>query len=282
MNIIEQQIEDYLHYCRVVRQMTETTLRQKSCILGYFVRVTGVRELNDVTDEIFEWWVEYVLGIGVSSRTANMYNSIVVAMVRYYRELGVKVPINLNLVTKLKETASERQYYSRSEIMRVVEVAEREVGLMIRIMFETGMRIAEVVGLRVEDFEGRRIRFVGKGRKMREVYITTETLGMVDEYRIEYGIMGYLWSVNDGVLTCNGEPPTVNTVRKWLREAFAAAGFEGFYPHALRHSFATDLQIRGASVMEIKEMIGHESVATTERYLHGFDGRMRELFDKYR
>ena len=282
MNIIEQQIEDYLHYCRVVRQMTETTLRLKSCILGYFVRVTGVRELNDVTDEIFEWWVEYVLGIGVSSRTANMYNSIVVAMVRYYRELGVKVPINLNLVTKLKETASERQYYSRSEIMRVVEVAEREVGLMIRIMFETGMRIAEVVGLRVEDFEGRRIRFVGKGRKMREVYITTETLGMVDEYIIEYGIMGYLWSVNDGVLTCNGEPPTVNTVRKWLREAFAAAGFEGFYPHALRHSFATDLQIRGASVMEIKEMIGHESVATTERYLHGFDGRMRELFDKYR
>ena len=94
--------------------------------------------------------------------------------------------------------------------------------------------------------------------------------------------MGDLWSVNDGVLTCNGEPPTVNTVRKWLREAFAAAGFEGFYPHALRHSFATDLQIRGASVMEIKEMIGHESVATTERYLHGFDGRMRELFDKYR
>ena len=62
---------------------------------------------------------------------------------------------------------------------------------------------------------------------------------------------------------------------------FLRAGFEGFYPHALRHSFATNLQMKGATVSEIKEMIGHSSVATTERYLHGFDGRLKELFDRY-
>ncbi len=60
------------------------------------------------------------------------------------------------------------------------------------------------------------------------------------------------------------------------------AGFYDFYPYALRHSFATDLQVGGASVAEIKEMIGHENIAMTERYFHGFEGRLEELFDKYR
>ena len=84
-----------------------------------------------------------------------------------------------------------------------------------------------------------------------------------------------------GAHALNGEPPTVNTVRQRLCSAFEWVGFEGFYPHALRHSFATNLQSKGASVEEIKEMMGHSSIATTERYLHGFEGRMEELFDKY-
>ena len=112
--------------------------------------------------------------------------------------------------------------------------------------------------------------------------VKAETLGMVTDYVGRYGITWYLWGVCDGGLTLNGEPPTVNTVRLRLRRVFEKAGFDGFYPHALRHSFATDLQVRGASVAEIKEMIGHSSIATTERYLHGFEGKMRELFDKYR
>ena len=111
---------------------------------------------------------------------------------------------------------------------------------------------------------------------MREVYIHEDTWWEVQELVRERGIgEGYLFA------TLNGEPPTVATVRKRLKGAFLAAGFDDFYPHALRHSFATKLQVKGASVEEIKEMMGHESVATTERYLHGFEGRLEELFERY-
>ena len=162
-----------------------------------------------------------------------------------------------------------------------MDQADCETGLMIRIMFETGMRIAELTRLRIDNFDGRRVRFVGKGKKMREVYVTDATLALMSEYVMKNGVTGYLWSVCDDGLTCNGEPPTINTIRTRLKQAFERAGFSGFYPHALRHSFATNLQLKGASVAEIKEMIGHSSVATTERYLHGFEGRLEELFDKY-
>ena len=144
------------------------------------------------------------------------------------------------------------------------------------------MRIAELGRLEVANFDGRCVRFMGKGRKPREAYVTEETWRRLGRYIERYEIDKYLWCVNKGEKTLNSEPLTVNTIRERLGAAFKAAGFEGFYPHALRHSFATDLQMRGASVAEIKEMIGHSSLATTERYLHGFDGRMKELFDKYR
>ena len=123
---------------------------------------------------------------------------------------------------------------------------------------------------------------MGKGRKPREVYISEATLDKVREYVGRYGVNGWLWCVCGECVSGNGEPVTVNTVRVWMRRAFKAAGFDDFYPHALRHSFATDLQLKGATVAEIKEMIGHSSIATTERYLHGFDGRMLELWEKYK
>lgn len=262
-------------------------MRMKRSVLARFVRVTGVSEVGEITNEVVNRWTRYLAERGARATSVNVYNSVVVGLVRYYREMGVLVPINLALVVKMKGEQEERRYYTAEEVSAVVEgalaVGDEVVALQITMMFETGMRIAELVGLRMGDFggyDGRRVRFVGKGRRLREVYVTVTTREWVTRYMERHGISGdgFLWSY----ASMNGEPPTVNTVRLRLQRAFSRAGFSGFYPHALRHSFATDLQRRGASVVEIKEMIGHSSVATTERYLHGMDGKMRELFERYR
>ena len=140
------------------------------------------------------------------------------------------------------------------------------------------MRLAEITYLRRCQLSGRRIQFIGKGQKPREVYLRPETARELAQYIANEHITDYVWSSQGG---SSHEPPTTETMRRRLREPFYAAGFTDFYPHALRHSFATHLQQRGASVAEIKEMLGHESVATTERYLHGFDGKLEQLFNKY-
>lgn len=277
MRKIERQVGDYLVYCKKVRGMSSTTLGAKRSILERFVRVTGVRDLGGVTNGVFDQWVGYLVEKGVAGRSVNTYNGVVIAMVRYYQGMGVEVPLKVSLVRKLKEGPVRRRFYTAREIAKVLVRADFETGLMIRIMFETGMRIAELTNLRLADFSGRQIRFTGKGRKLREVYVREETLRGVQELITRRGLMeGYLFG------TLNGEPPTTATIRKKLKKPFLEVGLEGFYPHAIRHSFATDLQLKGASVAEIKEMMGHESVATTERYLHGFEGRLEELFDKYR
>ena len=277
MGKIVRQVGEYLEYCEKVRMMSPATMRTKRNVLERFVRVTEVEGVQELTNEVFNKWVTHETERGVSPRSVNTYNAAILAMVRYYRGIGVNVPLKTALVGKLREGAVRRKFYTAEEVETVISCADFETGLMIQVMFETGMRIAELTRLKVSDFDGRRIRFIGKGRKPREVYIREDTLALMREMIEEKGTDEYVWGE-----TLNGEPPTVATVRKRLRRPFFEAGFDDFYPHALRHSFATDLQVRGATVAEIKEMIGHESVATTERYLHGLEGRLEELFNKYR
>lgn len=277
MKKISNQLMDYLEYCEKVRQMSPVTIKTKRYILNRFIKVTGIKDLKKLDNEAFNRWIEDEKKEGVSVNSINAYNAVVIAMVRYYIESGLTIPIKINLIRGLKEEKTKRNFYTLEEIEEVILGSDLVTNLMIKIMFETGMRITELTKLKVSDFEGRRISFIGKGRKEREVYISTETLGLLREFVKKYEVKNYLW----GFGALNGEPPTVNTVRDKLKEAFRSVGFEGFYPHALRHSFATNLQLRGASIEEIKEMMGHESIATTERYLHGFDGKLEELFKKY-
>lgn len=275
MRRINQQIANYLYYCEKVRRMAPTTMRVKENTLKMFVTTTGISNLRMLTNEVFNDWMTSLINRGVTPRSVNTYNATILAMIRYHCNIGLNIPLQLSLIGKLHEGALKRRFYSSKEIKTVISQADFETSLMIEIMFETGMRIAELTYLKVSDFNGRRIQFIGKGRKPREVYIHRDTLRKLCKFLQEKKTNGYLFA------TLNGEPPTVATIRKRLQKPFLMAGFEGFYPHALRHSFATNLQLKGASVAEIKEMMGHESIATTERYLHGFEGKLEELFDKY-
>lgn len=276
MKLIYKQIEDYLSYCQKVRKMSEATLRAKRYILLRFANETNLKDLRKLSNFIYDSYTAKLLQNEASGRSINTYNATIITFVKYHKELGLTMPFQPMLAQKLKETKVERKFYTEKEIAQVIKAAEAKIGLMIQIMFETGMRIAEITNLRLADFDGQRICFIGKGQKMREVYIRAETLERVKKYAQDNNIRNFLWGIS-----LNGEPPTTHTIRKKLQQAFRVAGFTDFYPHALRHSFATNLQLKGASVAEIKEMMGHSSIATTERYLHGFDGRMRELFEKY-
>lgn len=154
--------------------------------------------------------------------------------------------------------------------------ADEMAGLLIRICFDAGLRLSELTHLRLSNFRGQKIHFVGKGNKDRESYITLNTYRRLSDYVSKNGITDALWPGRFGN-TCS-----TDTLRVKMRQAFIAAGFDDFYPHALRHSFATDIQSKGAELLEMQMMLGHSNAQTTERYLHGLDGRQQALFSKYK
>lgn len=277
MKPIYKQIEDYLNYCQNVRLMTESSIRCKTTVLKNFAIITECDDLRRLTNETINKYIEAQASNGVSPHTINDYITKVVAMVRYYKEMGMNVPLKIPLVPKLKEIQTRRVYYDKAQIEEVLEHTDDISGLMIRIAFDTGMRINELTNLKISDFNERKVCFIGKGRIWHESYISQKTYEYLQEYIKNYNVKTYLWEEPN-----QNKPISSVAVTNRMRKPFFECGHTDFHPHALRHSFATDLQKQGATVEEIQHMIGHSSASITERYLHGFEGmKMKELFDKY-
>lgn len=127
---------------------------------------------------------------------------------------------------------------------------------------------------------GRRVTFIGKGARAREVYLSEETRRRLDDWVAREEITDYIWEVK--IADGTRRHLSVEEIRYRMKKSFRRAGFMDFYPHALRHSFATDVVGNGASLEIAKEMLGHANVATTERYVHSFEGHLGEYFDRYK
>lgn len=274
---IEEQINQYLRYCTITRRMSPMTLSSKVSTYRIFVDEAKITTLTGLTNAKFDQFMLAENKRGVSARTINTKIAHVIALVKYWREMGLRIPLKIPLINKLKELPPRRKFYTSEEIDEVLMNCRSEMQwLLIKIAFDTGMRISELARLSLDQIYGRRINFIGKGTKAREVYICEDTYERLTNYIEKHHITDRLW------ISRLGGPASVDTLRKIMKDAFERCGHPEFYPHALRHSFGSDIQRHGADVMVIKEMMGHSNVATTQRYLHGFEGQLEELFNQYK
>lgn len=276
---IDKQIDEYLNYCENVRRMSEQTLHSKRWICKEFLKAIKIGSLSELSNKHINDWVAEQTARGCSGRTINSRLVHLVAMLRYFQDMGISFPkLKLRLIIKCKEQPPRRVYYTREQIEQVLKYADYLEWLLIKLCFDCGLRISELRNLRLMNLNGRMVTFIGKGSKARESYMSEEARSRLDDWIQRNRIIDFIWVRTPG----KNEPMSVEDIRYLMRKPFYQAGFKNFYPHALRHSFATDIQKHGASLMETKEMLGHARIETTERYVHGLEGHLEYFFDKYK
>lgn len=276
---IDKQIDEYLNYCENVRRMSEQTLHSKRWICREFLKAIKISSLSELSNKHINEWIEEQTARGCSGRTINSRLVNLVAMLRYFQDMGVSFPkLKLRLIIKCKEQPPRRVYYTREQIEQVLRYTDHLEWLLIKLCFDCGLRISELRNLRLMNLNGRVVTFIGKGSKARESYMSEEARNRLDDWIQRNRISDFIWVRIPG----KNEPMSVEDIRYLMRKPFYQAGFKNFYPHALRHSFATDIQKHGASLMETKEMLGHARIETTERYVHGLEGHLEYFFDKYK
>lgn len=276
---IDKQIDEYLNYCENVRRMSEQTLHSKRWICREFLKTIKINSLSELSNKHINEWIEEQTARGCSGRTINGRLVNLVAMLRYFQDMGISFPkLKLRLIIKCKEQPPRRVYYTREQIEQVLRYADHLEWLLIKLCFDCGLRISELRNLRLMNLNGRMVTFIGKGSKARESYMSKEAKSRLDDWIQRNRISDFIWARTPG----KNEPMSVEDIRYLMRKPFYQAGFKNFYPHALRHSFATDIQKHGASLMETKEMLGHARIETTERYVHGLEGHLEYFFDKYK
>ncbi|MBI3553010.1 MAG: tyrosine-type recombinase/integrase [Elusimicrobia bacterium] len=148
--------------------------------------------------------------------------------------------------------------------------------MMVILAYNAGLRVAELVGVNIEDVENRRVvEVIGKGQKLRVLPINDTTRRALAEY---LPWRRALRAADREALFVNrfGRRISTRAVERLLKTWLTKAGISGdFSPHSLRHSAATDLVRGGANIRVVQEFLGHASLETTKRYARVDDKDLR-------
>src|SRR5688572_17335954 len=157
---------------------------------------------------------------------------------------------------------------------------------MLEVLYSSGIRVSELVELETQDLDLQEgvLRVKGKGRKDRLTPIGSQAIKALQRYfelRAEDNRSQQSTNGQRVFLNKHGEPLSTRSVRRKLDKYLVQAGLDpGISPHTLRHSFATHLLNNGADLRSVQELLGHQSLSTTQIYTHLTTSRMKEVYDQ--
>jgi len=186
---------------------------------------------------------------------------------------------NTNKLPRSKRAKSLPQVLSREEVRQIIEhTRNRKHRLILRLLYTTGIRVGEVVKLKLGDIDSKRmvIRIKhGKGNKDRYVVLSGSLLEELRVYWKWYRPEEYLF---EGAQ--RSHPISIRTVQHVFKQACRRIGLrKQVGVHVLRHSFATHLLESGVDTLLVKTLLGHANLSTTSRYLHVANNQLQEVPD---
>src|SRR5205085_3995226 len=150
---------------------------------------------------------------------------------------------------------------------------------MLEVLYSSGIRVSELVELETSDLDLQEgiLRVKGKGRKDRLTPIGSQAIKALQRYFEMRQTGGGQPMTGRVFLNKHGESLSTRSVRRKLDKYLVQAGLDpGISPHTLRHSFATHLLNNGADLRSVQELLGHQSLSTTQIYTHLSTGRMKD------
>ena len=269
---------EYRRYLVAERRLSENTvsayMRDYDDFMHYVLRLhTAVPK--DVTSEIISKYMDWLYRSGCSSASQARKLSGVKSLYNY---LLIKEKIEQMPTESVEAPKAERllpDVLTVEEIDAMIATFDMTTvkgcrdNAIVEVLYSTGLRVSELVSLRIDNlfFGEGYIRVVGKGDKQRLVPV-----GSVARDKIQlYMELRRPKRSSEATLFLNnrGEPLTRIMVFNIIKQAAYLAGIDkNISPHTLRHSYATHLLEGGANIRQVQELLGHESISTTEVYTH--------------
>ncbi|MDY0313175.1 MAG: site-specific tyrosine recombinase XerD [Desulfobacterales bacterium] len=287
-------VDRYLNYLLVEKGLAEKTLSAYGADLARHLdhlKTEGIEAPHSVDTAVL---LRYVIalrdqGLGARSRARHL-----VALRGFYRFLvreRILATDPSRTIDLPKIGLKLPDVLSRDEVQRLLDLEEKPSpaalrnAAMVELLYAAGLRVSELVGLRVQDvnLEAGFVRVLGKGDKQRVVPIGEHARRRIDEYLktarpalLKTATSAYLFVARAG------RPLTRQGFWKILRQRAVAARIETpLSPHSLRHSFASHLLEGGADLRAVQVMLGHVDIATTQIYTHVARDRLKQIHRKF-
>jgi integrase/recombinase XerD len=286
----EELSRKYRNYIKLEKRLSGNTVESYMRDLGQLAAFMSAGKIAPrwVTAPLVEAFMASLYDLGVEKTTQARILSGVKSFFNFLllEEVIEKSPAEFIEGPKIGRKLPE--VLSTAEIDRIIATfgTETDLGIrnaaMIEAMYSCGLRVSELVTLRLGDlfFDDGFIRVTGKGDRQRLVPVSDAAREKIAAWLAVRDAKG---TTNDTLfLNIRGRGLTRVMIFTILKEAAAAAGItKTVSPHTLRHSFATHLLEGGASIRQVQELLGHESITTTEIYTHLDTAHLRRTIDEH-
>ena len=236
----------------------------------------SITTISEVSYSVIRSWVVKLVEDGISNRSINRKIS---SLRSYYNFLLKSKQITDHPLRKHKALKVEKRVnvpFSEKEINEVLDFFDQADGfeqvrdkLIIELLYTTGMRRAELIGLKNTsiDLSQGIVKVLGKRNKERQLPLLLSVAGTVEKYKL---LRKDMVSDSDSFLiTKKGDNIYPTLVYRIINEYFSKVSVKvKKSPHIVRHSFATHLLSEGADLNSVKELLGHSSLASTQVYTH--------------
>lgn len=282
---------EFIDYLSEVRNLSPNTVRGYASDIGAYeawAAREGVDPLRASHRDLRRYVAELV-DARYSDKTVNRHLSALRSLYGWLAREGHVKANPAELLSCRKAARTLPRTMSDEEVARIAAAcdAEDDVGLrdraLVELMYASGARISEVSALDVGDvdFGQEQVRLFGKGSKERIVPLYEEALGWVGRYladaRPRLASRGGVGETPALFVSTRGRRMSAAALRRAFERRAAEAGVSaGVTPHTVRHTYATELLDGGADLRSVQELLGHESLSTTQIYTHVSIGRLRE------
>lgn len=201
---------------------------------------------------------------------------------------GLSGPKNASRLPKaINQSDMERLLSVHADALDSLEVGSKEYAKEVRdqalleLIYAAGLRISEASSLQLKsiDLASSQVKVFGKGSKERIVPIHDQAVRFISLY-LQNGreVLSTSESPSNLFLSSRGNAYSPDSIRRMFKQTLVRAGLDPtLSPHALRHSFATDVLVGGADLRSVQEMLGHSSLSTTQIYTHISDERLKDV-----
>lgn len=272
--------KEFIFDCQV-RDLAPRTIRNYEKQLGYFVRyleqVHGVAELEELKPIHIKQYVAMLQGKKYKPSYINDLLKAVKVMCSYAYQEGYTDDLITKRVKNVKEPKVLIHTFSDDEIIRMTRFYDGNDYLSVRnrlimmMLFDTGIRISELTGLKKSQIREGYFTIYGKGRKERVVPQSPTVCKWMIRYDMAREAYFELRDAQDYYfLSKNGKKLTPEAVNKLMKKAAKALGINPLVrisPHTCRHTFAHQELKNGLDLYSLSRLLGHESVNITQRYL---------------
>jgi len=293
-------IHKFVTYLEHERNFSVHTVRCYTTDLAHFAAFLGGPSAtpDDLAGPVFSERLRRITPLDLRGYLAELrradYSRATVArkiatLRSFYKFLARQGEVQANPVKVIRTPRQEKRlpkFLSAADVERLLNAPSGKDMLslrdsaMLEMLYSTGMRVSELVGMNLEDVDpiGECARVRGKGKRERFAPLGSYAIRSLNRYLEARAACG----VRDAeavFINRHGRRLSSRSVRRKLDKYLRLAGLEGHAtPHTLRHSFATHMLERGADLRAVQELLGHRSLSTTQIYTHVTASRLKEVY----